>query len=357
MKVALVHDDLVQWGGAERILTGISEIFPDAPIFTSLFDTNNPDLAKNFKGRKITTSFLQKIPGWRVLYKALLPFYPIAFEQFDFSDFDLVVSQSTRFAKSVITKPKTIHICYCHTPPRFLWDPDIKSCPLLKTYLSFLRHYDKVSISRADQFLAGSKNAKGRIKKIYGLDCPVVYPYIDIDRFKNLESFNGEYFLVIARLNEYKRVDLAIEACAKLNYPLKIIGVGPKLDSLKNLAEKLNARVDFLGGLSDDFVNEILRGAKALIICAKEDFGISSLEAQFLGKPVVAFRKGGVLETVIEGKTGFFFNSQDSESLISALECINFDKIDANACNLNAAAFSKQKFVMDFKKEINIFLN
>ncbi len=348
MRVAIVHDDLVQWGGAERILTGLAEIFPDAPIFTSLYDAKNPDLAKKFKGKNIITSFLQKIPGWKVLYKALLPFYPIAFEQFDFSNFDLVISQTTRFAKGIITKPDTLHICYCHTPPRFLWDQDAKK------YLSFLKFYDKISASRVDYFLAGSKNAKERIKKAYGVDCPVLYPYVDTLRFEGTESFDGGYFLVIARLNKYKRVDLAIEACAKLNYPLKIIGVGPEFDSLQNLADKLGAKVDFLGSASDSLVNSVLGGAKALIICAKEDFGITSLEAQALGKPVVAFRKGGVLETVIEGKTGFFFDEQNSNSLKEMLEAINFDKINGNVCRLNADSFSKQRFIMNFKKELNL---
>lgn len=352
MKVALVHDDLVQWGGAERVLAGISEIFPDAPIFTSLFDKNNPDLAKNFRGKKIITSFLQKIPGWKKLYKAFLPFYPIAFEQFDFSKFDLVISQTTRFAKGIITKPKTLHICYCHAPPRFLWDPEVKNNFLLGPYLSFLEYYDKISYTRVDKFLAGSKNTQTKIKKVYGIDCSVLYPYVDIDRFKNLKSFNGGYFLVIARLNKYKRVDLAVRSCAKLKYPLKIIGVGPELDNLKNLAGQLNAKVDFLGKLPDDMVDEVLRGAKALIICAREDFGITSLEAQALGKAVIAFGEGGVLETILEGKTGFFFKSQTVESLTNVLGNINFDKIDAAVCRSNATFFSKEKFIMNLKKEI-----
>lgn len=348
MKVAIVHDDLVQWGGAERILTGLAEIFPDAPIFTSLYNGKNPDIKKNFKGKKIITSFLQKIPGRIKLYKFLLPLYPVAFEQFDFSGFDLVISQTTRFAKSIITKPGTFHLCYCHTPPRFLWEQGAKK------YLSFLKFYDRISAFRVDHFLAGSQNAKERIKKAYNIDCPVLYPYVDTLRFEGTESFDGGYFLVIARLNKYKRVDLAIEACAKLNYPLKIIGVGPELDSLQNLADKLKARVDFFGSLSDGLVNDVLSGAKALIICAKEDFGITSLEAQALGKPVVAFRKGGVLETVIEGKTGFFFDDQNSNSLKEMLETINFDKINGNVCRLNADPFSKQRFIMNFKKELDL---
>ncbi|MEK6808074.1 MAG: glycosyltransferase family 4 protein, partial [Nanoarchaeota archaeon] len=168
MRVAIVHDDLVQWGGAERVLLGLTEIFPDAPIFTSVYDPDNLVLKRHFVNKKIVTSFLQKIPGWGSLYKILLPFYPLAFEQFDFSEFDLVISHTTRFAKSIITKPATIHICYCHTPPRFLWHLSGKgSYGLGEILMTKLRLYDQVSSKRVDHFLAGSINAQKRIKKIY----------------------------------------------------------------------------------------------------------------------------------------------------------------------------------------------
>lgn len=251
MRVALVHDDLVQWGGAERVLAGLSEIFPEAPIFTSVLDKNNSDIAKNFKGKKIITSFLQNIPAWKTLYKALLPLYPIAFEQFDFTGFNAVISQSTRFAKSIITKPEQTHICYCHTPPRFLWDSE-GEYKLLEPYLAWLRTYDRISSARVDYFIAGSENARSKLKRVYGVDCPVIYPFVDLNRFANLESFNGGYFLVIARLNKYKRVDVALEACAKLNLALKIVGSGPELGNLRKLAGKLKANVQFLSGLPDN---------------------------------------------------------------------------------------------------------
>src|SRR3989344_5672572 len=179
MRVAIVHDDLVQWGGAERVLEGICEIFPEAPIFTSVFDRKNLELKKRFGNKKVITSFLQKLPGWKSLYKPLLPLYPIAFEQFDFSKFDLVISHTTRFAKCIITKPTTKHICYSHTPPRFLWNfSGEKYSKYLNPLFSKLRILDRVSSKRVDHFLAGSDNAKRRIKKIYKTNSKVVYPFI-----------------------------------------------------------------------------------------------------------------------------------------------------------------------------------
>ncbi len=331
MKIALVHDDLVQWGGAERVLEGICEIYPDAPIYTSVYDESNQELKKRFGKKKIITSFLQKIPIWRYIYKILLPFYPIAFEQFDFTGYDLVISHTTRFAKSIITKPETVHICYCHTPLRFLWRfSGYSNFGLGEILMTKLRLLDQVSARRVDFFLAGSENARRRIKKVYGVDSKVVYPFIDPERFKGVETFDGGYFVVIGRPNKYKRFDLAKEACKKINIELKVIG----------------------GGLSDEMVVRILAGCRGLIIPGEEDFGLISLEAQALGKPVVAFQKGGVLETVIEGKTGIFFEEQSVESLKNALVKFQSVKINSDDCRQNAKKFDKNHFQGSFKQAI-----
>lgn len=352
MKVAIVHDDLVQWGGAERVLEGICEIFPEANIFTSVFDENNKELKKRFAG-KVKTSFLQEIPGWKNLYKALLPLYPIAFEQFDFSKYDLVISQTTRFAKVIITKPETTHICYCHTPPRFLWNFSGEKYKWLEFYLKFLRRFDKVSSSRADYFLAGSKNAKERIKQIYGKDSKVVYPFIDLQRFVDIESFDGGYYLIIARLNEYKRIDLAVRACVELGVPLKVIGDGPELKSLQTYVDRhKNVNIDFLGNLSDQMVVKVLAGCRALIIPGIEDFGLTALEAQALGKPVIAYKKGGVLETVIEHQTGLFFSEQTVEDLKSVLMVLKTANFNPGICQKNAHHFSKEIFMKNFKQAV-----
>lgn len=351
MKVALVHDDLVQWGGAERVLVAISELFPDAPIYTSVYDSNHPILKEQFKDKKIITSFIQKIPNWKPLYRTLLPIYPIIFEQFDFSDYDLVISQTTRFAKSIITKPSTIHICYCHTPVRFLWGIwGEEASRLMHPYLSFLRVYDRVSAQRVDKFLAGSINSQKRIKDFYQRDSKVVYPFVDLDRFKDIETFDGGYLLVISRLNKYKRIDLAIQASQRLNKPLKIVGEGLDRDRLEAMADP--GLVEFLGLVSEKTLTQLLAGCEALVVCAEEDFGLTPLEAQALGKPVVGYRLGGTAETIIHGKTGCFFEYQNVESLTKGIDLLDKMGVDSRKCLEQAQFFSKERFLRNFKMAI-----
>ncbi len=331
MKVAIVHDDLVQWGGAERVLLGLCEIYPDAQIFTSVFDKKNKILNNFFASKKITTSFLQKIPGWKSFYKMLLPLYPVAFEQFNFDSFDLVISHTTRFAKSVITKPETVHICYCHTPPRFLWHfSGLKSLGIFEILMSKLRIFDQVSSNRVDHFIAGSENAKKRIKKIYKRDSKVVCPFVEMNRFTGINVFDGGYFVIAGRQSSYKRFDIAKEACKKMGVELKIIS----------------------GNLSDQMVTSILAGCKALIVAGEEDFGITALEAQALGKPVIAYKKGGSLETVIDGKTGIFFDEQTEDSLIKAIKKLESVKINPIDCIENAKTYSQEIFTKNFKQTV-----
>lgn len=342
MRVALVHDDLVQWGGAERVFLAISDLFPNAPIYTSIFDHSNPILIEKLKGKKIITSFMQKIPGWRYLYKSLLPLYSIAFEQFDFSKYDLVISHTTRFAKAIITKPQTLHLSYCHTPPRFLWNfSGEKVNKLLTPYLKFLKYYDVISSNRVDQFIAGSENARERIKKIYKRESGVLYPFVEERFFKDEEAFEGNYFLIVSRLTKYKKIDLVIKLFNKLGYKFKIVGVGPEYRHLASFAKE---NVELLGRVSEELLLRIIAGCRALIIAGEEDFGITSLEAQAMGKPIIAYKAGGALETVIEGKTGIFFSSQDEESLKKALQRFLLRKIDSKDCVDNAKRFSKEIF-------------
>lgn len=345
MRVAIVHDDLVQWGGAERVLLGLSEIYPDAPIFTSVYDKDNEPLRRLFGEKKIYTSFLQKIPGWRSLYKTLLPLYPLAFEQFDFSGYDLVISHTTRFAKSIITKPETTHICYMHTPPRFLWHfSGEKSYGWGEMLMTKLRLYDQVAARRVDHFIAGSQNSQRRIKKVYRADSKVVYPFVDLERFKGVEGFDGGYFLVISRGSKYKRVDLVMKTCSELGQPLRVIG--------EIRESQGNRGIEFLSGLDDQTVINILAGCKALIIQGIEDFGLVSLEAQALGKPVVAFKEGGALETVIVNKTGIFFKEQSLASLKDALVKLDSFRFNPGDCVRNAKNFSREKFIKNFKQTV-----
>jgi len=351
MKVALVHDDLVQWGGAERVLAALSEIFPDAPIYTLVYDESNQLLARNFQNKKIITSFIQKIPGWKSVFKALLPLHPIAFEQFDFSEFDLVISQTTRFAKAIITQPQTKHICYCHTPPRFLWHFSGEGRKgSIEPLLSWLRYYDKVSSHRVDQWVAGSDNAKRKIGQIYRQPSEIIYPFVDLERFEGMTTFNGGYLLVISRLNKYKRVDLVVSAANRLKVPLKVVGSGPELANLQNMA---GPTVDLLGSVDEEILVLLLAGCQALVVAAEEDFGLTPLEAQALGKPVVAYNKGGVLESVIEEETGFFFREQTVENLIAALQSLDKKGYNEEKCKQQAQRFSKERFNAQFKRLIN----
>lgn len=351
MRVALVHDDLVQWGGAERMLLGLSDIFPGAPIYTALFDGDNFMIKQNFQGRKIVTSFMQKIPGWKSMYKSLLPLFPLAFEQFDFSGYDLVISQSSRFAKAIVTKPETRHICWCLTPPRFLWRYSQETnFKLLEPLLSCLRIFDRVSSARVDKWLANSKNTSQRVRQIYDQESTVVYPFIDLERFADIAPFDGGYYLVISRLNRYKRVDLAIKAAKLQGLKLKIVGVGPELTNLMELADN---NTQFLGVLSEHNLSLVLAGCKALIVSAEEDFGLTPLEANALGKPVIAYRGGGALETVTEGVTGYFFADQTPQSLINALDQLDqmgYNKIE---CINQAKRFSKIRFMDQFRSVVS----
>lgn len=351
MKVALVHDDLVQWGGAERVLVAISDIFPDAPIYTSVFDNNNEILKQQFVGKKIITSFIQKIPGWKRMYRMLLPFYAVAFESFDFSNYDLVISQTTRFAKAIITKPDTLHISYVHTPPRFLWDfSGGKIKGISQLFFSFQRILDVIASSRVDIWVAGSKNAQKRLEKIYHIKSKVIYPFVDIERFSKIQPFDGGYLLVVSRLNNYKRVDLVIQAANELKIPLKIVGIGPQEERLKRLA---SPNVHFLSSVDEQLLTLLISGCKALVIAAEEDFGLMPLEAQALSKPVVAFKKGGVLETVIEDETGVFFDTQSVDSLTSALVKLDKEGYNEKRCRDQARLFSKDRFIRQFSIMIN----
>ncbi len=341
MRIALVHDDLVQWGGAERVLVGLSKIFPDAPIYTSVYDEQNKLLAEKLSGKKIITSFMQKIPGWKNIYKLLLPLYPIAFEQFDFTDFDLVISNTTRFARCVTTKPHTKHICYCHTPPRFLYGYGEEK--RTGWYFNKLRDWDYIWSKRVDYWVAGSQNAGRRITDIYRTKSKVIYPFVNLDSFAGIESFAGGYLLVISRLNKYKRVDLAIEVAKKRQIPLKIVGVGREMNNLQNQADH---QVEFLGRVDEKLLKILIAGCWALLVCGEEDFGLTPLEAQVLGKPVIALKKGGVLETVIDGKSGYFFEEAIASSLSQAL-----DKLEKYGYNQEIAKKNTEQFsFLNFKK-------
>ena|SRR3989338_1550957 len=352
LKIVLVHDDFCQQGGAEGLFATIAEIFPDAPIYTSL--VNWKKLPNTIEKKRIKTSFMQKIPFAIRFYKALFPLYSLAFESFDFSQFDIVISSTTRFAKSIITHPKTIHICYINSVPRFLWQDNKdgtyypKSLSfIIKPALRWLRRFDLASSSRIDQYIANSGNVATTIKKIYGYNSKIVYPYADLDFFTPAKIHNWElksqnYFLVVSRLVKWKNIDLAIRACSKERYKLKIVGSGPDTKRLKKFA---GDNVEFLGKVSIDQLKNLYQNSKGLIVTQEEDFGISMVEAQACGIPVIAYGHGGQREIIIENKTGLFFDKRTYESLKDALRHASNVKWKSEECSRNAHRFKRQEFV------------
>ena len=362
LKVALIYDRLNKWGGAERVLLVLHELFPDAPLYTSVYGSIKASWAKVFE---VKTSFLQNLPlaTHHELFATLMP---IAFESFNFDEFDLVISVTSEAAKGIITKPKTRHICYCLTPTRYLWsgyDEYFKN-PILrflsKPIVAYLRFWDKIAAQRPDAFIAISKEVQSRIRKYYERKSEIVYPPVEAFSHQRL-TFSSKldagaldarrsYFLIVSRLVPYKKIDLAVKTFNKLKLPLKIIGIGSEMGRLKAMAK---SSIEFLGNLTDKELVRYYSECRALIFPGLEDFGLTILEAQSFDKPVIAFRAGGALETIIEGKTGIFFNQQTVESLCQAIKQFNNITIDPEDCIKQASKFSFETFKKQFMNAIN----
>ena len=327
MKIAFVHEYLNQFGGAERMLQVLCALYPRAPIYTLLYDRDATGGV--FDGRVIKTSFLQNLPFTKKHHRIFPLLMPIAIEQFDFSDYDLVISVSASFAKGIITKPQTRHICYCLTPPRFLWDNSQKFVEefgysklvkkFLPPFITYLRIWDKEAALRVDDFWAISNFIGDRVKKYYSRPSQVIYPPVNVSKFKigNWKLEIGNYYLMVGRLVSYKQFDLAIKAFNQNGLPLKIVGIGPELNKLKKIANK---NIEFLGLVSDEKLANLYSHAQACIFPQEEDFGIVPLESMASGRPVIAYRAGGAIETILENETGIFFNEQTPESLQEAIE-------------------------------------
>lgn len=365
MKVALVHDYLREFGGAERVLEVLHEIWPQAPIYTAYLNLAGlGPHAHRVKKWNIRSSWLQKLPFANSLVSPLRIFAPMIFESFDLKEYDLVISScSIYFAKAVITKPEALHLSYIHTPPRYLYGYttsfNYKKNPFTRILGElanhFLRIYDFETSQRPDILVANSENIKERIKKFYRRESVVIYPPVDVNKFKiqslKLKITNQKsesYFLSVSRLVRGKGVEIIVEACSKLGLPLKVVGSGPELEELKRITNN-QSLITFLGEVEDEELADLYANAKAAVVASEdEDFGITPVEAMAVGTPVIAPNTGGYLETVINGKTGVLYEVENGRvtlgSLMEALQKFDPQKFDPEVLKKHAQKFSKERF-------------
>lgn len=350
--IAIVHDWLASSGGAggaEKTLEAVLEIFPDAPVYTTVY---NPErMPQKFREYNIRTSFLQNFPFARANYQLYLPIMPLAIENINLDEFDVVISFSHSFAKGVITRPSTLHISYSYTPFRYVWD-------MYHTYLNYeatwkkifipfifnyLRIWDVTTSSRVDKFIAISRYTSSRIKKYYGREAEVIYPPVEVDKFY-ISRDKDEYFLIVSRLVPYKRIDLAIKAFNRLGLQLIIIGTGTLLNDLKKIA---GPNIKFMGRQDENVVREYLSRCRAFVFPGEEDFGIAPVEAMASGTPIIAYRKGGILETLDE-ESGVFFSEQSPDSLAGAVENFCRREFSPEKIREKASRFDKKIFQEKF---------
>ncbi len=357
LKVALVHESLTVPAGAEKVLAELHRLFPHAPIYTPLY---KPEKFPEFKDADVRTGSLNRWSFWRNHHQMAIPLLPFAMEQFDLSEYDLVISDSTNAAKGVLTRPETLHICYCHSPMRWAWMPYLDrraSQSWLRRWAAhYLRIWDVASLPRVDYWLCNSHTTASRIKKFYGKHAKTIYPPIETAEHPQPSHDNDGYYLTVGRLipGNYKRTDLIIDGVKKAEVPLKIAGDGPLLDQFKKQAGS-GHHIQLLGRVSDDERNHLYARCKAFIFAAEEDFGIVPLEAMSYGKPVIAFGRGGASEYVIDKKTGILFPEQTADSLALAIREFEQVSFDPEAIAKHAEHFSPARFrreMLDFITEI-----
>ena len=368
LKIALVHDFLVNFGGAERVLLTLSEMFPDAPIYTLLYDQEK--MGKYFPEKSIRPSFLQNFPKFlRRNYKWLLPFLPTAPESFDLREYDLIISSSGAWTKGIVTRLDTIHLAYIHSPMRFVWDYNEKYLRderqekigfLVRPFLTYLRLWDKLAADRPDYLIANSKYTQKRIEKYYRRDSEVIYPPVGVKSesangsstsIREAELSQGKYFLIVSRLSAYKKVAEAVEAFNGSGLPLVVAGTGKQEKYLRSIAKD---NIKILGWVSDEKRAELYRNARAFIFPGLDDFGLAPAEAMAAGVPVVAIRRGGVLEIVEEGKTGEFFDAATPDAIADAVKrfIAKENDYDKEYIQKSTEKFSEERF----KRELEEFL-
>jgi glycosyltransferase involved in cell wall biosynthesis len=344
-RVALVHDFLLDVRGAERVFLALCDLFPDADLFTAVYDERGTE--GRFAQRRPTTSFLQRIRPDARTFRALLPLYPYAMEALDLRGYDLVISSSSAWAHGVIADADAVHLCYCHNPFRYAWNAREATLanydPLRRAVLGFVfqrwRQWDWIAAQRVDVYAANSETTRKRVKRYFGRDATVLYPPVETARFT--PGTPGEDYVVLSELMPHKRIDLAVEAFNELGLPLTVVGNGPDARRLRRIARP---NIRFTGRVSDGEAAALLRCAKALVVPATEEFGIAAVEAQAAGRPVIALREGGVRETVVEGETGVFFERAEPGLLVDAVRGFDPLAVDPEACVANAARFDVAHF-------------
>jgi glycosyltransferase involved in cell wall biosynthesis len=355
-RVALVHDWLNQIGGAESVLETLVRLFPSAPVFTSIYAPGLMPPA--YRTWDIRTTFMQHLPGVVTRHQAYLPLYPLAFARMDLSGYDLVLSNKSGFCHGVRPSDGAIHICYCLTPTRFLWQYDSYRgredlspavVLVLRPVLAVLRKWDFAAAQRVHYFIAISTEIRERIRRFYRRESTIIFPPVDVTRFVPGRNPPGDYFLTGGRLIPYKRIDLAVQACSQLGYKLLIYGQGRDRPALERLA---GPNVTLVGRVSADELLRLYQGARAFIFPGNEDFGIAPVEAQAVGRPVIAFAGGGAMDTVLPGQTGEFFREQSVESLAAVLSDFDPTSYDPAACRANAERFGTGRFVRELEEFI-----
>ena len=365
LRVAIIHYWFVGWAGGEQVVEALAEMFPQADLFALVADPKT--MRPSLHDRKLTTSFLQHLPGARKFHRHFIFLHPIALEQFDLSGYDLVISSESGPAKGVITSPRTCHICYCHSPMRYIWDMHADytkrmgalTKPIFKLSAHYLRIWDYATAGRVDYFVANSRFVASRIRKIYGRESTVIHPPVDVSSAK-VSTSQSDYYLSIGRLVDYKHFDLAVEACRNLGRKLRIIGEGPQMKKLQRIA---GPTIEFTGRVDNEELQASLAGCRAFLFPAEEDFGIAAVEAQSFGKPVIAYGSGGGLETIragiigngsIAGQTGVFFPTQSVQSLSDAI--LDFEarehEFDSTQIREHVLQFDRQVFQEKMKEFI-----
>jgi glycosyltransferase involved in cell wall biosynthesis len=359
-QIAFIHDWLVTWGGGEQVLEAALEVYSSADIYTLVYRkeifADSP-----ISQRMINTSFIQRLPGSRTNHRFYLPFMPLAIEQFDLRGYDWILSSNHAVAHGVLTQPDQMHVSYVHAPMRYAWSlyhqylnqanltRGLKSW-LARVILHYVRLWDYHAAQRVDHFIANSAWTASNVWRAYRREADVIYPPVSVDDFEPA-SQKSDYYITISRLVPYKRIDIIVEAFNHLGLPMMVIGDGP---DLKRLKRKANPNINFLGWQSDADLKENLSRARAFVYTAVEDFGITPVEAQAAGCPVIAYGKGGVRETVVEGRTGLFFHEQTSESLIEAIQNFEGDpnRFEISVLRKNAERFNKARFQQELSTYI-----